>query len=625
MKTITAKEISERLSARAESVCRWLLPNGKLHSGEWCVGSVAGEAGESCKIRVHGERAGVWADFAGNARGDLIDLIRETRQIGMAEAIRQAKNFLGISEPESVVPVRKYRKPKQTPPRPVSDSGRGIHESDVERYLTSDRKLRAKTVNRFQVYGVGREIVFPSYSPDGELVSVKYIGLDRVEGKKKVRQEEGCAPCLFGWQAMPQDSRYCIITEGQIDAMTWATLGWNALSVPNGTGELEKWIEFEWPNLERFDQIYLCFDNDKPGREAVGKVAKRLGVHRCMDVTFEGYKDANEALQAGMAVSFFASALQSAGSFKPSEIVSPLDVRDQVIEELFPDPNAPKAFAPATLGGLVKLDRGELTIWTGINGHGKSTILFQVALEAAASGMPVAIASMEMPARKLLASAVKLCGDPSWKSAELSRERAEIVLQGMAGRVWIFNVLGMMNRAKLHELMAYSVARYGVRMIVVDSLMKLDVGVDDFDAQRIAVNDLKSFAEENQVHIHLVCHPRKQKDESVAVGKLDVSGSGDITNGADNILSIWRNKAKEKDRAERKLSDLEELTVPDSICYQSKARWSGEEHTVHLWFNKGKKRFVTTSKIHDPNGRPQVIIPNLQMAFETEPERERPE
>jgi len=619
MKTLTAGEIASRLAERTESVCRWLLPNGKLRSGEWCVGSVGGEAGDSCKVRVSGERAGIWADFAGEARGDLLDLIRETRSCGIGDAIKYAKQFLGIHEPENVVPAKKYRKPVKTPPRPVSDAGRGIPEDQAIAYLTQKRGINRATVDRFGVYGVARDIVFPSKGPDGELVSVKYIGLDRTEdGKKKIRQEEGCAPSLFGWHAMPPESRYCIITEGQIDAMTWASLGWNALSVPNGTGDVEKWIEYEWPNLERFDQIYLSFDGDKPGREAVGKVARRLGVHRCFDVQLEGHKDANEALQAGKDVSYFRKALETCGTFKPSEIISPMDVKDQVLDELFPDPNAPKAFMPDTLGGRVALDRGELTVWTGINGHGKSTLLYQVALEAGASGLPVAIASLEMPARKLLAQAVRLCGDPTWKLDQITKPRAEAVLQSLVGRVWIFNVLGTMQRTKLTELMAYCVARYGVRMVVVDSLMKLDVGVDDYDAQRSVVNELKSFAEENQIHIHLVCHPRKQKDETVPAGKMDISGSGDITNGADNVLSVWRNKAKEKKRETGELSAQEDVETPDSFCFQQKARWTGDEHTIPLWFKRARRKFISQSKVHGPGGKPSVLIPNLTTYIEKE-------
>ena len=138
LKTITASEIASRLADRAESVCRWLLPNGKLRSGEWCVGSTGGEAGDSCKIRVAGDKAGLWADFAGDVKGDLLDLIRETRSCGMGEAIKHAKTFLGIVDPENVVPAKKYRKPTKTPPRAIQSAARGILEDDAIAYLDAD-------------------------------------------------------------------------------------------------------------------------------------------------------------------------------------------------------------------------------------------------------------------------------------------------------------------------------------------------------------------------------------------------------------------------------------------------------------------------------------------------------
>jgi twinkle protein len=102
---------------------------------------------------------------------------------------------------------------------------------------------------------------------------------------------------------------------------------------------------------------------------------------------------------------------------------------------------------------------------------------------------------------------------------------------------------------------------------------------------------------------------------------MDISGSGDITNGADNVLSVWRNKAKERKRESGELTDVDDMTTPDSICYQQKARWAGDEHTVPLWFTKSRRKFVTRSKITGPNGQPIPLVPNLTTYIE----RERPE
>ncbi len=68
-------EIATMLAERIDAVVEYLLPNGVRHNNEWCVGSMAGEAGQSLKIRLVGAKVGVWKDFASNeSGGDLLDL-----------------------------------------------------------------------------------------------------------------------------------------------------------------------------------------------------------------------------------------------------------------------------------------------------------------------------------------------------------------------------------------------------------------------------------------------------------------------------------------------------------------------------------------------------------------------
>jgi twinkle protein len=45
---------------------------------------------------------------------------------------------------------------------------------------------------------------------------------------------------------------------------------------------------------------------------------------------------------------------------------------------------------------IIRLRRGELSIWPGMSGHGKSMLIGQVALGLMAQGEKVCIASMEM-------------------------------------------------------------------------------------------------------------------------------------------------------------------------------------------------------------------------------------
>ena len=63
------------LTERIEPLCRELLPNGRRAGAEWRVGSLHGAPGQYLGVHLVGAKAGTWADFAGDERGDALDLV----------------------------------------------------------------------------------------------------------------------------------------------------------------------------------------------------------------------------------------------------------------------------------------------------------------------------------------------------------------------------------------------------------------------------------------------------------------------------------------------------------------------------------------------------------------------
>lgn len=109
------RQISEMMAKRAQDVCEWLLPNGRRKAQEWCVGGVTGEAGDSLRVNLGG-KAGLWKDFADQDKGgDLIDLIMAVMGMDKAEAVREAKGFLGIRDdrPQFTTRPRAYKRPEK--------------------------------------------------------------------------------------------------------------------------------------------------------------------------------------------------------------------------------------------------------------------------------------------------------------------------------------------------------------------------------------------------------------------------------------------------------------------------------------------------------------------------------
>lgn len=96
-------------------------------------------------------------------------------------------------------------------------------------------------------------------------------------------------------------ARYVTITEGELDAQSiHQCVGGPAVSVQSSvTAHRDCAVDRTW--LNSFERIYLCFDADEPGRQALGKVAQLFEPSKVFVVKLTKYKDANEYLQRGAA------------------------------------------------------------------------------------------------------------------------------------------------------------------------------------------------------------------------------------------------------------------------------------------------------------------------------------
>ncbi|MES1987099.1 MAG: toprim domain-containing protein, partial [Pseudomonadota bacterium] len=328
---MNAKEVSRMLAARAESFARYLFPNGKKIGQEYCVGNINGDQGESLKIHLTGEKSGVWSDFASGEAGDLLDLIALKRNLKIAEAIIEARQWLGMT-PHVFEPQRRlnFAKPSGQHMPPLLES------SPAMSYLLNERKLSIETVRTFNISEHNNQIAFP-YLRDGDLIFIKYLGVSRPNGKKQISVEANCEPCLFGWQTIPPNARVLILCEGELDAMTLYQYGLPALSVPfgGGKGQKQQWVEHEFERLTIFDEIFLCFDPDAEGQLAITELTERLGANRCRIVKLP-HKDPNACLQSGVTKEEMRQCFASAANLDPIELKRAHSYVEEVINEFYP-------------------------------------------------------------------------------------------------------------------------------------------------------------------------------------------------------------------------------------------------------------------------------------------------
>lgn len=560
---MTPNELSGKLWDNVERVVAYLLPNGKKAANEWVCGSVDGEKGNSLKVNMSGKR--VWSDFSTGESGDLLDLWCATKSCQLHVAMSEAKALLGLKENDQHFETKKktFSKPKK----------QGVKKANACYAYLESRGISAATVDKFKVtdavvwfHEENRELpalAFP-YLRDGELLQIKRISTERPNGKKVIMAEADCEPCLFGWHVLPQDSRVVVLCEGEIDCLSFAELGFPALSVPfgGGAGAKQQWIEYEYHNMDRFEEIWLCLDNDAVGLEAAKEIARRLGTHRCRLVTLP-HKDVNESLCAGVTGDEIFQCLETAAYFDPEELCSAYDFLQETIatfetrdEGLFISPWK-------RLNGNFKFRESEFSIVNGINNHGKTELAGHISINAMSQGIKTCIASLELKPGKLLARLVRqaIC------NKQPQRDEITHTFEWFNDRLWLFNLTGTAKADRLLEIFAYARRRYGIELFVIDNLAKCGFAEEDSSGQKDFIDKLCDFKNTNSCHVILVTHSRKT-DENVPTGKMDVKGTGAITDMADNLFSVWRNLPRETALQKQADPKQPELTDKDHAAMQ---------------------------------------------------------
>lgn len=354
------------------------------------------------------------------------------------------------------------------------------------------------------------------------------------------------------------------------------------------------------------------------------------------------YKDANECLQAGVPVEVMTACLHNAEVITPERLRAIYDFEQEIWEKfhstgreqlgyVLPWGNSHNSSLP------FRFRMGEVTVWTGHNGHGKSQVLNHVIVDLAWQGLRSLICSFEMSAPETYRRLIRMVRAEA-KPAECAREEFRArCLTPLSDKVWVYDHVGMAELVDVLDIARYARRRYNVRIVVIDSLMCLKVLSDEdkYTEQKNFMNALTSFAAENQMHLILVAHSKKldvkgNKEHHIP-RKYDIAGSADISNLAWNVCIIWRNKKKEerlrelwdecalragksshamtaedfnKNYTMEEKEEIEQLLGDkDAYFLVDKQRGGeGDELGRNLWFHKGSLQYL--EQPYHKGGRP---------------------
>jgi twinkle protein len=253
---------------------------------------------------------------------------------------------------------------------------------------------------------------------------------------------------------------------------------------------------------------------------------------------------------------------------------------------------------------IIGFNPSELTIWSGSNGSGKSSILSQLAIEGIDQGFKVAMFSGELMADRVLNWLQLQCAGKKHTQATqyenfytVPEQAKEQINKWLEGKLYIYNNdLGTKVENVLSAIRD-CIEKNKIDMVILDNMMSLSlasVSGERYEKQTALVLALCELAKKYNVHIMFVCHPRKSLG---FLRKTDISGASDLVNACDNCMIIHRVNMDFKRFTKQDLGLKEDnpLYSYDNVIEVCKNRDLGiSDEFIGLHFEKESKRFLNT-------------------------------
>lgn len=440
-----------------------------------------------------------------------------------------------------------YKKPKPTANATMSDkalawfAGRGVSRTTLEAMRVTEGMEWMPQKN-----GQANTIQF-NYYREGELVNTKF------------RTGDKCFKLVSGAELLPYNidaikgTRECIITEGEIDALSFIECGrMDVVSVPNGANAnlsyLDAYIEEYFDDKET---IFIASDTDTKGVVLRDELLRRFGAERCRIVEYgEGCKDANEHLMKFGRESLL-QCLADAAEVKVEGIFTVSDF-EQSLDAIF-EHGLQKG---VTIGHenfdrLCSFETRRLCIVTGIPGSGKSEFIDEIAERLNMRyGWKFAYFSPEnAPLAYHASKLIEKFTGKKFNRESLNYGEYRLVKEHLEDNFFFISPSDNFRVDTILEKAKFLVRRRGIKALVIDPYNRLESQQGNRnETQYISelLDKLTNFAQINDILVVLMAHPTKQpknKDGVIEAPTLyDVSGSANFYNKADFGIVVHRNR-----------------------------------------------------------------------------------
>ena len=436
---------------------------------------------------------------------------------------------------------------------------RGVSSSPIK-----DRRISGKITSKFGVT--------VSFDKEGKVEKHYYPYFDSQESNRLLGYKERTVATkefqilgtnkgsgLFGQEANRSGGKYLTITEGELDALSVSEMfdgKWQVVSLKNGSSSASRDVKENLEYIESFDNIVLCFDQDKAGWEAVKSVQDIISVGK-LKICKLPMKDASEMLMAGK-VKEFTNAWWSSEPYTPAGIIKGSDTW----EHLLKDENIVTIDYPwRGINGLTYGFRAkELVTITSGAGMGKTSVVKELeSYILNTTDDNLAIIHLEESIERSVKGLMSIEANAPIHIPQFERELSDKAKKDLWQRsvgdknVYFYDHFGSMSEDSLLNIIRTYAKSYDCKWIVLDHLSIVVSDQDGILDERRAIDaimtKLRKIVQETGVGLFLISHLRRPAgrahEDGGQISLSELRGSAAIAQLSDIVLGLERNQQAE--------------------------------------------------------------------------------
>lgn len=432
-----------------------------------------------------------------------------------------------------------------------------------------------ETITSKYGYRVGRMgdklIEIADYVRDGSVVAQKV----RYPDKRFSCSGDTRNMPLFGQHLWRQGGKWIVVTEGEIDALSMATVFDGTrpvVSVPSGAAGAVRAVKANLTFLGGFERVVFMFDMDDAGRQAALECCEVLPPGKAAIASLPR-KDVNECLLAGEG-KLLNSAAFDAQVFRPDNILHISEVTEQSgkSQQTW---SYPWDSLTESLNGQRS---GEVVMWASGSGSGKSTIMRELVMDHVLNGRSVGMVMLEESPEETLDDLISLqinkpvrrirsmrqlnelrstMGKPpldivadNLSDEEYEAARAKIT----ALPLWLYDHRGCTDYLNLVTRVEHMVIECECQVVILDHITAAAGGMmteDSGNNERLVIDSLisqlRNISERTGVHIDVVSQLKRPPagrsyEEGARISPDALRGSGTLQFVPDAIIGMERNR-----------------------------------------------------------------------------------